>query len=133
VRWCSANKVDGKVRVTILSVTHAQHDDFKNIELDANENPADMYYVRYSITNVGTTNLNGKLGGRASTASTGQGGDTVSVIGTFSACNWNEMPKPWTHGKTWTTCDIYDAPGGIEKVTYDGGVESYLDAPITWK
>src|ERR1700744_4077410 len=105
----------GQLRVTVTGVEKAAPGDFKNVELNASEKPDAMYYVRYSVTNTGTTDVNkGDGGGPDLEAddSSGEEASAVTIIGQFPACEWHEEPKPFTNGKTWTTCDIYDAPGG---------------------
>jgi hypothetical protein len=127
---------DGLLRITVTSVTKAKAGDFKGVQLNASEKPGDMYYVRYAITNIGTTNVNkGDDGGPSLEAedSSGQDATDLTILGTFPACTWHAPPKPFPHGKTWTNCDIYDAPGGISKVVYIGSVTRYLDKPVTWK
>jgi hypothetical protein len=127
---------DGLLRITVTSVTKAKTGDFKGVQLNASEKPGDMYYVRYSITNIGTTNVNqGDDGGPNLEAddTTGQDATSLTILGTFAACTWHAPPKPFPQGKTWTNCDIYDAPKGISKVVYTGSVNRYLDNPITWR
>ncbi|HEX3615813.1 MAG TPA: hypothetical protein VHU61_04710 [Solirubrobacteraceae bacterium] len=126
----------GLLRITVTSVTKAKASDFKGVQLNASEKPGDMYYVRYSITNIGTTNVNkGDEGGPSLEAddSSGQEATDLTILGTFPACSWHAPPKPFPKGKTWTNCDIYDAPKGILKVAYTGNVNRYYDKAVIWK
>lgn len=127
---------DGLLRITVTSVTKAKAGDFKGVQLNASEKPADMYYVRYSITNIGPTNVNkGDEGAPDLEAddSSGQEASSLTIIGSFPACTWHAPPKPFPKGKTWTNCDIYDAPHGIKKVVYSGNVTRYYNRPVVWK
>jgi hypothetical protein len=124
-----------KLMVTVDSISKASLSDFKGIELDANEKASTPYYVRFKITNVGS----GDLGTKAEAAiegvdNTGEGQTSVTFIGDFPPCNDTTPPKPFTHGKTWSTCQVYMVPGGITAAQYDGGsLDSYIEKPVTWK
>jgi hypothetical protein len=123
-----------KLQVTVESITKASISDFKGIQLDATEKAGTPYYLRFKVTNIGT----GDIGTNAEAAvsgldNTGQEAESVTFIGTFPPCNDADAPKPFTHGKTWSTCQVYLVPGGITGATYSGFVESYISSPVKWK
>ncbi len=123
-----------KLQVTVESITKGSLSDFKGIQLDATEKASTPYYVRFKITNVGS----GDVGSNAEAAisgvdNTGQDATSVTFIGSFPPCNDTDAPKPFTHGKTWSTCQVYMVPGGITGADYNGFVERYLASPVTWK
>jgi hypothetical protein len=123
-----------KVQVTVASITKASFADFKGIQLDASEKAGTPYYVKFKITNVG----NGDLGTNAEGAisgidNTGQDATSVTFIGSFPPCDDTTPPKPFTHGKTWSTCQVYLVPGGITGADYSGFVQTYIESPVTWK
>jgi hypothetical protein len=123
-----------KVQVTVESITKASLSDFKGIQLDATEKASTPYYVHFKVTNVGS----GDIGTDAEAAisgvdNTGQDATSVTFIGTFPPCNDATAPKPFTHGKTWSTCQVYLVPGGITGADYSGFVERYIASPVRWK
>jgi hypothetical protein len=123
-----------KLQVTVQSITKASMSDFKGIQLDATEKAGTPYYVRFKVTNVGDgdigTNAEGAISG---VDNTGQQAQSVTFIGTFPPCNDADQPKPFTRGKTWSTCQVYLVPGGITAADYSGFVDSYLSSPVKWK
>jgi hypothetical protein len=124
-----------RLAVTVVSIAKGSLSDFNGIQLDANQKASTPYYVHFKVTNVGQ----GDLGGNAEAIlegvdNTGQGQQSVTFIGTFPPCNDVTPPKPFTHGKTWTTCQVFMVPGGIVGVDYNGGGdEQYLSSPVRWK
>jgi hypothetical protein len=123
-----------ELQVTVESIAKASFSDFKGIQLDATEKAGTPYYVRFKVTNVG----GGDIGTNAEAAisgidKTGQEAQSVTFIGTFPPCNDTDQPKPFTHGKTWSTCQVYLVPGGITAADYSGFVDSYISSPVKWK
>jgi hypothetical protein len=130
----STNAPPYRIQVTIESITKASRSDFNGIQLDAAEKAGTPYYVRFKITNIG----DGDLGANAEAAVSGlddSGSERTSVtfIGRFPPCNDTDPPKPFTRGRTWSTCQVYLVPGGITGADYSGSVESYVESPVTWK
>jgi hypothetical protein len=124
-----------RLGVTVVSITKGSLADFKGIQLDASQKASTPYYVRFKVTNIGQ----GDLGTNAEAAlegvdNTGQDQQSVTFIGSFPPCDDVTAPKPFTHGKTWTTCQVFMVPGGIVGVDYNGGGdEKYLTSPVRWK
>jgi hypothetical protein len=124
-----------KVQVTIQSLKKASLSDFNGIKLDAQQKASTPYYVKATITNVG----NGDPG-KADPAvaiegvdTTGQTQQSVTFFGDFPPCNSTEAPKPFTRGKSWSTCLVFLVPGGITAVAYTGPPDDYISKPVTWK
>jgi hypothetical protein len=123
-----------KLRVTVVSITKAPFSDFNGIKLDASEKAGTPYYLRFKITNVGQGDLASMTGGAISGVdNTGQDASSVIFFGDFPPCENTAAPKPFTHGKTWSTCYVYLVPGGITAAHYNGFVQSYIESPVTWK
>lgn len=124
-----------RLAVTVLSITKGSQSDFNGVQLDATQKASTPYYVRFKVTNVG----HGDLGTSIEAVlqgidNTGQEQQSVTFIGTFPPCNDVTPPKPFTHGKTWTSCQVFMVPGGIHAVAYQGGGDqNYLSAPVRWK
>jgi hypothetical protein len=123
-----------KLRVTVVSITKASFSDFRGIKLDASEKAGTPYYLRFKITNVGQGDLGSTTGGAISGVdNTGQDASSVIFFGDFPPCENTVAPKPFTHGKTWSTCYVYLVPGGITGADYTGFVSNYIESPVRWK
>ena len=71
----------------------------------------------------------------------GQRWEPVVFFGTFPRCERNDAPKPFSAGKSYSTCLTYLMPGGgfIKTVTWTDGPQKsandlsvYYDKPIVW-
>jgi hypothetical protein len=123
-----------KLQVTVQSITKASISDFKGIQLDATEKAGTPYYVRFKVMNVGDGDIGTYAEGAISGVdNTGQQAQSVTFIGTFPPCNDADQPKPFTRGKTWSTCQVYLVPGAITGADYSGFVDSCLSSPVKWK
>jgi hypothetical protein len=122
-----------RLQVTVVSITKASFSDFKGIQLDATEKAGTPYYLRFKMTNVGSGDLGNPGGAISGVDNTGQDASSVTFLGSFPPCDYKVPPKPFTHNKTWSTCSVYLAPGGITSVHYNGFVPSYIESPVTWR
>jgi hypothetical protein len=123
-----------KLQVTVLSITRGSFSDFKGVQLDASEKAGTPYYLRFKVTNVGNGDLGSNTGGAISGVDdTGQDASSVTFFGSFPPCDETPPPKPFTRGKTWSSCYVYLVPGGIIGAHYNGFVDSYIESPVTWK
>lgn len=122
-----------KLRVTVEAITHASFSDFKGVQLDATEKAGTPYYLKFKMTNVGSGDLGNPGGAISGVDNTGQDASSVTFLGSFPPCNDTPPPKPFTHGKTWSTCYVYLVPGGLTSAHYNGFVQSYIGSPVTWK
>jgi hypothetical protein len=132
-----------KLQVDVVSIVKASMSDFKNVDLTGAQKSSTPYYVTVKIKALGATPP--KSGDDPAITfdaidDRGQQQESVTFFGTFQPCNDNTPPKPFTDGKSYTSCLVYLMPGGgsIQKVQWaDGpsgsdGVTPYFDKPIIW-
>ncbi len=129
--------------VSVDSIEKGSIADFKNIQLDASQRASTPYYVKVHLRNVGSTGPSSDNPGLAFQAidDRGQQQQSVTFIGDFPRCGDSRPPKPFSNGKSYSTCLTYLLPGGgsINEVHWNDGpsragvVSSYFDKPVVWK
>jgi hypothetical protein len=137
---------DGKtvtLEISVLSVEEGTQDDFKNIELDADQKDSTPYYLSARVENLGgdVPPDDRPHYSLAAIDDRKQEQGSVTFFGDFPPCEDVEPPKPFGRGESYETCLTYLVPGGgsIEEVRWsDGpadrdGVSEYFDNPIVWK
>lgn len=123
------------LQVTITALEKGSLSDFNGIKLDATEKASTPVYIKAKITNAGP----GDAGSGGNPSVNVEGVDTsgetqqsVTFFGDFPRCEYVEVPKPFTKGKSFTTCLTFLIPGGVAKAAYTG-TEKYVLTPVTWK
>ena len=129
--------------VSVDSIEKGSIADFKNIQLDPSQRASTPYYVKVHLRNVGSTGPSSDNPGLAFQAidDRGQQQQSVTFIGDFPRCSDSQPPKPFSNGKSYSTCLTYLLPGGgsINEVHWNdgpsraGAVSSYFDKPVVWK
>jgi hypothetical protein len=123
-----------KLGVKVTAIEKGSLSDFNGIKLDAAEKASTPSYVKVEITNAGE----GDAGKESPSIQiqgidhTGEAQSSVTFLGEFPRCEEKEPPKPFTHGKSYSTCLTYMVPGGIAKAAYTG-TQDYSESPLTWK
>jgi hypothetical protein len=132
-----------KLRVSVESIQRGTLADFKNVQLDAGERHDTPYYVTVRITALAKTappKTDDPAISFDAIDDRGQKQESVTFLGTFQRCNETTPPKPFTDGKSFTSCLTYLMPGGgsIQKMQWNDGphgaddVSAYFDHPIVW-
>jgi hypothetical protein len=132
-----------KLQVTVESIVKGTMDDFKNIDVDANQRNSTPYYVTVRIKALDTTAPTGEDDPDLvfdAIDDRGQQQDSVTFLGTFDRCNDATAPKPFVSGKSYESCLAYLMPGGgsIQSVQWNNGpaaaneVTPYFDKPLVW-
>jgi len=130
-----------KLRVTVSAIEKGSLSDFNGIKLNSTEKASTPYYLKVDIANVGQGNAGseGSSGGEGNPAidvegvdSSGEPQQSVVFLGEFPRCEYKEPPKPFSHGKSFSTCLTFLIPGGIHEAAYTG-TEAYVLKPVTWK
>lgn len=130
----------GTIALTVTAVEQGQPADLDSLKLGDKVKGMVPFYVRYTVKNVGTTDLSfssvGHIKGLLPDGSEAQG---VSILGKFEKCKDDALPKGFTNGQTQTNCAIALAPSAQTKVA---GAEYWGDPfnnltpggkPLTWK
>jgi hypothetical protein len=123
-----------RLKVTVQSIQKGTLDDFKNVQLDAQEKAGTPTYVQVKIANVGSKAAKSDTAAAdiEGVDNTGNTAQSLTIIGDFTRCNDPSSEKPIAPGQSLQTCLIFLVPGGITKVAYTGTTD-YIDSPVTWK
>jgi hypothetical protein len=123
-----------RLRVTVRSIQKGTLDDFKNVQLDAQQKAGTPTYVQVRIDNVGSQPAKSDTAAAdiEGVDNTGETEQSLTIIGDFARCNDPSSEKPIAPGQSLQTCLIFLVPGGITKVAYTG-TEDYISSPVTWK
>jgi hypothetical protein len=132
-----------RLQITVESIVKGTIADFKNVDLTPSERKATPYYVTVKITALGSTPPPGSDDPAITFNAIddrGQQQQSITFFGTFQRCDEVSPPKPFTNGKSYSSCLAYLLPGGgsITSVQWDDGpaaanqVTPYFDHPIVW-
>lgn len=131
-----------KLQVTVKSIERGTLDDFKNIQLDADQKSSTPYYVSVSVkaledVKVGTDDPDISFD---AIDDRGQEQGSITFLGEFERCNDTRVPRSFTSGTSYDSCLAYLMPGGgsIDAVQWRSGpsrpneVTPYFSKPIMW-
>jgi hypothetical protein len=131
-----------KLQVSVESIERGSLDDFKNIDLDEDQQRSTPYYVKVTLkaledVKVGTDDPDIAF---EAIDDRGQQQGSVTFFGTFERCDDTQVPRPFSNGKSYESCLTYLVPGGgsIDEVRWNDGpsranaVTPYFDKPIVW-
>jgi len=131
-----------KLQVSVDKIEKGTIDDFKNIDLDADQKRSTPYYVSVTVkaledVKTGTDDPDISFD---AIDDRGQEQGSVTFFGTFDRCDDKQVPRPFTSGTTYESCITYLMPGGgsIDEVQWRSGpskkndVTPYFDKPIVW-
>ncbi len=131
-----------KLQVSVDKIEKGSIDDFKNIDLDADQKRSTPYYVSVTVkaledVKTGTDDPDISFD---AIDDRGQEQGSVTFFGTFDRCDDTQVPRPFASGKSYESCITYLMPGGgsIDEVQWKSGpskkndVTPYFDKPIVW-
>jgi hypothetical protein len=131
-----------RLEVSVNGIKQGTLDDFKNIELDADQKRSTPYYVTITVKALEDVQVGTDDPDIAFKAIDDRGQEQGEVIffGEFERCDNADVPRPFTSGKSYDSCLTYLVPGGgsIEEVRWNDGpskknqVTPYFDKPIVW-
>lgn len=129
-------KARGRVEITPLSIEKGSIDDFKNIDLDAQQKASTPYYVKVRAKNVGP-DLSGKdpAGYIDAVDDRGQNQSEVIFFGTFDRCKRADDPKSLKKGESYETCFTYLIPkgGSVTGMVWTEFDEKTGKSDVNWK
>ena len=132
----SSNHKKSTIELTPKKIEKGSLDDFKNIDLDADQKTATPYYAQFTVKNVGKGDLSGAepAGFIDGVDDRGQDQSEIIFFGKFDRCN-HETPKKFKPGDSYDTCLAYLIPkGGTLKgmhwIAYD---EKTQKSDYVWK
>jgi len=134
----ATSKKTYKLDVAVLKIEKGSiADDFKNVDLDADQKASTPYYVSVRVTNPGTEvpvksdDPDIRFDG---IDDRGQEQGSVTFFGTFERCDDAEAPTPFGHGESYESCLVYLIPGGGSIVQENwSGSDAYVLKPVAWK
>ncbi|MGW6980833.1 hypothetical protein ACWGE1_15505 [Streptomyces sp. NPDC054932] len=106
-----------RLALTVTAVEQGTPADLEGLGLGDKANGKVPYYIRYTVKNVGTTDMSyAAVGHMRGLLGDGTEAQSLAVIGKFEKCKEESMPKGFTNGRTQTTCSIALAPSAQVKV-----------------
>lgn len=142
IKPLNATAVDAdtfELDATVLKIEKGSIDDFKNINLDADQKKATPYYVTVKIaSSAGTVPVADDAGDPDirfdAIDDRGQEQGSVTFIGDFERCEDKNAPSPFAKGKSYESCLTYLVGGGgaITEVRWTGS-DDYVLKPVVWK
>ncbi|MFD7261228.1 hypothetical protein [Streptomyces sp. NPDC059874] len=107
----------GEIALTVIAIEQGNPADLDPLKLGDKVNGKVPYYIRYTIKNIGTTDLSyssvGHIKGLLGDGTEAQG---LSIIGKFEKCPHESLPKGFINGQTQTGCAVALAPSAQTKV-----------------
>ncbi|MER5411549.1 hypothetical protein [Streptomyces virginiae] len=128
-----------RIALTVTTIEQGTPADLEGLGLGDKANGKVPYYIRYTVKNIGTTDMTyASVGHVSGLLGDGTPAQSLAVIGRFEKCKGESMPKGFTNGQTQTTCTIALAPSAQTKVAgaaYGGNPYNAANRSeaITWK
>jgi hypothetical protein len=135
----NSNSPTYRLQVTAVSIDKGSPSELNGVELEKAQQGQTPYYVHLRIRNEGAGNVAAEeinpAVGFQTTDDRGQPGEELTILGTFRTCETGSVPKQFTRGVTWNTCNLYlvGSGGSIVSASWTGGGgEAYGENPIVW-
>lgn len=128
-----------RIALTVTAIEQGTPADLEGLGLGDKANGKVPYYIRYTVKNIGTTDMSyASVGHVSGLLGDGSAAQSLAVIGKFEKCKGESMPKGFAGGQTQTTCAIALAPSAQTKVAgaaYGGNPYNAANRSeaITWK
>ncbi|WP_314248735.1 hypothetical protein [Streptomyces sp. DSM 40907] len=128
-----------RIALTVTAIEQGTPADLEGLGLGDKANGKVPYYIRYTVKNIGTTDMSyASVGHVSGLLGDGTAAQSLAVIGRFEKCKGESMPKGFANGQTQTTCAIALAPSAQTKVAgaaYGGNPYNAANKSeaITWK
>ncbi|MEV5509090.1 hypothetical protein [Streptomyces orinoci] len=126
----------GRIDLAVTSIEQGNPADLASLNLGDQVKGKVPYYIRYTITNTGNTDLAySTVGHMKGLLPDGTEAQDVMVIGDFDKCKREDLPSGFTQGKTAQGCAVSLAPSSSVKVAAAEywGEPFTLGKGITWK
>ncbi|MFI1799707.1 hypothetical protein ACH427_20470 [Streptomyces sp. NPDC020379] len=108
----------GEISLAVTSIDQGDPADLASLNLGDQVKGKVPYYIRYSVTNAGTTDLSySAVNHMKGHLPDGTEAQDLMVIGDFDKCKSDALPSGFTGGKTAQGCAVALAPSSSVKVT----------------
>lgn len=132
----ASKKLKSTITVAPTKIEKGAIDDFKNIDLDADQKTATPYYAQITVRNIGQGDLTGTdpAGYIDGVDDRGQRQNEIIFFGDFDRCDGSD-PKSLKPGESYDTCLTYLIPKGgsivgMRWIVYD---QKTGKSDINWK
>lgn len=113
----SYGHTSGKIALTVTAIEQGDPNDLSSLNLGDQVKGKVPYYIRYSVTNDGTTDLSfAAVNHMKGHLQDGTEAQDLMVIGDFDKCKGGDLPSGFTAGKTTQGCAVALAPSASVKV-----------------
>ncbi|MER6299882.1 hypothetical protein ABT247_09955 [Kitasatospora sp. NPDC001539] len=131
----SSGSTKGTVSLAVTSIDKGDPADLAPLKLGDKAAGMVPYYVRFKVTNVGSTDLSfSSLTQMKGTLPDGSEASEVMLIGTFDKCPHPSFPKGFTNGQSITSCVLALAPQATKVAGAEYWADPYtLGKGINWK
>ncbi|MFH8387832.1 hypothetical protein ACH4E7_44340 [Kitasatospora sp. NPDC018058] len=131
----SSGSTKGTVSIAVTSIDKGDPADLTPLKLGDKAAGMVPYYVRFKVTNVGSTDLAfSSLTQMKGTLPDGSEAAEVMLIGTFDKCPHPSFPKGFTNGQSITSCVLALAPQATKVAGAEYWGEPYtLGKGVNWK
>ncbi|MGW2370300.1 hypothetical protein ACWCZ5_32730 [Streptomyces sp. NPDC001667] len=129
-------KSKGEISLTVTAIEQGDAADLASLNLGDQVKGKVPYYIRYSVTNAGTSDLSySAVNHMKGHLPDGTEAQDLMVIGDFDKCKGDSLPSGFTAGKTAQGCAVALAPTASVKVTSAEywGEPFTLGKGVTWK
>ncbi|MBW5486068.1 hypothetical protein [Streptomyces bambusae] len=127
---------NGTIELTVTAIEQGKPEDLAPLKLGDKASGKVPYYIRYTVKNVGDTDLSYATVGHIK-GHLGDGTDAqdLMIIGKFEKCDKSSLPKGFVKGQTQTSCAVALAPSATTKVASAEywGDPFTLGKGLTWK
>lgn len=126
----------GKIALTVTSIEQGNPSDLASLNLGDQAKGKVPYYIRYSVTNEGDSDLAyATVGHMKGHLGDGTEAQDLMIIGGFDKCKSDALPQGFTKGKVAQGCAVALAPSASTKVASAEywGEPFTLGEGITWK
>ncbi|MDH6116197.1 hypothetical protein ABH930_001940 [Kitasatospora sp. GAS204A] len=132
----SSGDTKGTIALTVTAIEAGTPADLVPLKLGDQASGKIPYYIRYTVKNVGTTDLSfTTVDHMTGLLPDGTQGQDVMLIGTFDKCKNDSLPSGFTNGQTAQGCALVLSPSSSTKITgaQYWGDPFTLDKGLVWK
>ncbi|MGW2252390.1 hypothetical protein ACWCXH_19610 [Kitasatospora sp. NPDC001660] len=131
----SSGSTKGDITLTITSIEQGTQADLDSLKLGDKAKGMVPYYIHYTFTNVGATDLSySSLTSIRGLLADGSGAQDVALFGSFPKCTARSLPSGFTNGQSATGCQVSLAPAASKVAGAEYWADPYtLGKGVDWK
>ncbi|MEU3574523.1 hypothetical protein AB0E96_39880, partial [Kitasatospora sp. NPDC036755] len=131
----SSGSTKGTIALAVTSIEKGDPADLASLNLGDKAKGLVPYYVHYSVTNAGGTDLSyTSVNHMKGLLADGTEAQELMVIGSFPKCKSESLPKGFTNGQSATSCAVAMSPEASKVAGAEYWGEPYtLGKGLNWK